>query len=320
MTPVNPPVSILMPVRNAAKTLDNAVHSILGQTYPEISEIILAIAPSDDSTEDIAENFKIEDGRIQVLSNPSGKTATALNKAAEVASGEYLVRVDSHCEIPPEYVEDAIETIVRTGAGNVGGIQKAVGENTFQKAVAVAMTSRFGVGNSKFHYGGEEGPTDTVYLGVYDAVLFRELGGFDETLVRNQDYELNIRIRRAERVVWFNPNLVVSYFPRSNFLGLSSQYFQYGKWKRKVIVKDIRSIKIRQIIPPLNFLTFFSGTILSLLIHPFFLFLPLTYVFAVLIACSSIPKLKLRQRLRLILIFPTMHLSWGLGFLFGIGK
>lgn len=320
MTSLNPPVSILMPVRNAAKTLENAVHSILSQTYPEISQIILAVAPSDDPTESIAESFKIEDNRIQVLSNPSGKTATGLNKAAEAANGDYLIRVDSHCEIPPGYVEDAIETIVRTGAGNVGGIQKAIGENTFQKAVAAAMTSRFGVGNSKFHYGGEEGPTDTVYLGVYDAILFHELGGFDESLVRNQDYELNIRIRRAERVVWFNPNLVVSYFPRSNFRGLSSQYYQYGKWKRKVVSKDIRSIKIRQIIPPLNFLAFFLGAILSVLIHPFFLFLPLTYILAVFIACSIIPKLKIRQRLRLILIFPTMHLSWGLGFLFGIGK
>ena len=111
------------------------------------------------------------------------------------------------------------------------------------------MTSKFGVGNSKFHYGGSEGPVDTVYLGVFDAALFKELGGFDEQLVRNQDYELNIRIREAGRLVWFTPEMVVKYFPRSNISQLFWQFFQYGSWKRKVIFKHPKSMKIRQLAP-----------------------------------------------------------------------
>ena len=111
----------------------------------------------------------------------------------------------------------------------------ATGETSFQTAVATAMTSKFGVGNAKFHYGGAEGPVDTVYLGVYDSKLFKDLGGFDEKLVRNQDYELNIRIRRFGRLIWFTPDLVVKYFPRSNITQLFSQFFQYGSWKLSLI-------------------------------------------------------------------------------------
>ena len=115
--------------------------------------------------------------------------------------------------------------IIETGAGNVGGIQMATGETRFQTAVATAMTSKFGVGNARFHYGGAEGPVDTVYLGIFDTILFREVAGFDERLVRNQDYELNIRIRQTGRLVWFTPDLVVRYFPRSNISQLFSQFF-----------------------------------------------------------------------------------------------
>ena len=317
MTVSQPTVSVIMPVRNAALTLEKSVRSILNQTYPYIEGIILAVGPSNDATENIARNLQSIDKRIALVDNDLGETAVALNKAADVASGEYLVRVDSHCQIPPEYIANAIETIVRTGAGNVGGIQKAVGDQPFQQAVALAMSSRFGVGNSKFHYGGEEGPTDTVYLGVYDANLFHSLGGFDESLVRNQDYELNIRIRRADRTIWFDPRLIVDYFPRSDLLGLSSQYFQYGKWKRRVILKNPRSIKIRQIIPPLMVLSLISSLVLSFSINCLFLIIPIFYLTTIFAACLSISGTTMRKRLILAFIFPTMHLFWGMGFLFG---
>ncbi len=315
-----PSVSVFMPVREAALTLERAVASVLRQDYPCIEQIFLAIGPSSDATEDIAQKCKSIDNRIEIIQNDLGLTAIGLNKAATAATGDYLVRVDSHCEIPQGYVKDAIQTITRTGAGNVGGIQRAVGESLFQRAVAHAMSSRFGVGNSKFHFGGKEGPTDTVYLGVYEAKLFHELGGFDESLVRNQDYELNNRIRRAGRIVWFDPKLEVKYFPRSNFQGLSSQYFQYGKWKRKVIAKDPRSAKFRQIIPPLTVLGILASALLSVFKNSLFLLFPSIYGLSVICACFSIPDLAFKERLRLFLVFPTMHISWGVGFLFGFGK
>lgn len=313
-----PTVSVIMPVSNAALTLERAIQSILNQTYANVTQIILAIGPSDDSTMNVAQKCQLLDRRIHIIENDSGLTAIGLNKAATCATGDYLARVDSHCRIPDDYIARALKTITQTQAGNVGGIQNAVGITPYQIAVASAMSSRFGVGDSKFHYGGDEGPTDTVYLGFYDADLFYKLGGFDETLIRNQDYELNIRIRKAGRIVWFDPSLIVDYFPRSNFSGLTSQYFQYGKWKRKVIRKDLSSIKLRQIIPPMNFLSFAVGTILSIVLNPFFVIFPLIYICAVIIACSSIPRITIKDRLKLLLIFPTMHFSWAIGFLFGV--
>ena len=196
-------------------------------------------------------------------------------------------------------------------------IQKAEGESTTEESIALAMTSRFGVGNAKFHYGGREGPTDTVYLGVYDADIFRQLGGFDESLERNQDYEFNIRIRESGNLVWFNPDLVVRYRPRSSIQALFHQYFQYGQWKRSVIKIHPRSIKLRQMMPPLLILGIAFGMTSLIFLNFWGLLIPCFYLISVITA-SVIQKTKnTRQKLILMLVFPTMHFAWGLGFLLG---
>tara|TARA_B100000579_G_scaffold143117_1_gene116201 strand:- start:2698 stop:3648 length:951 start_codon:yes stop_codon:yes gene_type:complete len=306
-----------MPVRNAQKTLDRTLGTILDQSYTNIVEIILAIGPSDDETSVVGNELGKLDPRIQIVENKAGGTACGLNLAAKLATGEYLVRVDSHCLLPYDYVNIAVKKIKETGAGNVGGVQMATGESGFQSAVAAAMTSRFGVGNSKFHYGGAEGPVDTVYLGVFDASLFKELGGFDEKLIRNQDYELNIRIREAGRSVWFTPEMVVKYFPRSNISQLFWQFFQYGSWKRKVIFKHPKSIKLRQLAPPSLVAMILASVILFALSSAWYLIPLITYLL-VSIAFSILQKnLSFHLRVTLILIFITMHVAWGLGFLLG---
>ncbi len=312
-----PPVSVIMPVRNAEKTLDRTLETVLNQNYTNIVEIILAIGPSDDETSVLAKELKKIDPRIQTVENKNGGTARGLNLASKLATGEYLVRVDSHCLLPNNYVDISMKKIKETGAGNVGGVQMATGESGFQSAVATAMTSKFGVGNSKFHYGGSEGPVDTVYLGVFDAALFNELGGFDEKLVRNQDYELNIRIREAGRLVWFTPEMVVKYFPRSNISQLFWQFFQYGSWKRKVIFKHPKSMKIRQLAPPSLVALIVASVILFVMFSVWYL-IPLAIYLLASIAVSILQsKLPLQLRLTLSLIFITMHVAWGLGFLVG---
>ena len=317
MENLHPSVSIIMPVRNAQKTLDRTLETVLNQSYTNIVEIILAIGPSDDETSVVGNELGKLDPRIQIVENKAGGTACGLNLAAKMATGEYLVRVDSHCLLPYDYVNIAVKKIKETGAGNVGGVQMATGESGFQSAVAAAMTSRFGVGNSKFHYGGAEGPVDTVYLGVFDASLFKELGGFDEKLIRNQDYELNIRIREAGRSVWFTPEMVVKYFPRSNISQLFWQFFQYGSWKRKVIFKHPKSIKLRQLAPPSLVAMILASVILFALSSAWYLIPLITYLL-VSIAFSILQKnLSFHLRVTLILIFITMHVAWGLGFLVG---
>ncbi len=320
MADLQPPVSIIMPVRNAAKTLERTIESILNQSYTNIIEIILAIGPSDDGTRSVADEHSQLDSRFKIIENKSGGTARGLNLAAEQATGEYLVRVDSHCQLPVDYVRIAVRKIIETGAGNVGGIQMATGESRFQTAVATAMTSKFGVGNAKFHYGGAEGPVDTVYLGVYDSILFKDLGGFDEKLVRNQDYELNIRIRRFGRLVWFTPDLVVKYFPRSNITQLFSQFFQYGSWKRKVIFKHPKSLKLRQLAPPSLIVMLITSVSLFALKNAWYLVPSLAY-FLICLAVSTFQKgVSVQLKASLLLVFITMHIAWGLGFLFGRAK
>ena len=317
MENLHPSVSIIMPVRNAQKTLDRTLETVLNQSYTNIVEIILAIGPSDDETSVVGNELGKLDPRIQIVENKAGGTACGLNLAAKMATGEYLVRVDSHCLLPYDYVNIAVKKIKETGAGNVGGVQMATGESGFQSAVAAAMTSKFGVGNSKFHYGGVEGPVDTVYLGVFDASLFKELGGFDEKLIRNQDYELNIRIREAGRSVWFTPEMVVKYFPRSNISQLFWQFFQYGSWKRKVIFKHPKSIKLRQLAPPSLVAMIVASVILFVLSSAWYLIPLITYLL-VSFAFSILQKnLSFHLRVTLILIFITMHVAWGLGFLLG---
>ena len=177
----------------------------------------------------------------------------------------------------------------------------------------MGMTSRFGVGNSKFHYCGKEGPTDTVYLGVYDTKAFRELGGFNEALIRNQDYELNIRIRQSGRLVWFNPNLVVRYKPRPSLRALFRQYFQYGQWKRTVVKLHPSSIRIRQMIPPALIIGIILGITLAASLTLWGLILPGCYLTGVLIASLIQKSSNSVEKIILMLVFPTMHIAWGLG-------
>ena len=312
-----PSVSVIIPVRDNGEHLRASVDSVLNQTYTAVDEIILGVAPSTDETEKISRELEVTNPRIKVVPNPSGKTASALNAAASLASGDFLVRVDAHCELEESYIQEAIQTIKRTGAANVGGIQKAEGKSRVERSIAMGMTSRFGVGNSKFHYGGADGPTDTVYLGVYDTKAFRELGGFNEALIRNQDYELNIRIRQSGRLVWFNPNLVVRYKPRSSLRALFHQYFQYGQWKRIVVRLHPSSIRMRQMIPPALIIGIILGITLAASLTLWWLILPGCYLIGVLIASLMQKSSNSVEKIILMLVFPTMHIAWGLGFLIG---
>ena len=250
MTPAAPDVAVVMPVRNEAGGLRRAVAAVRAQEYPGTVQICLAVAESTDGTEAVARELAAEHDDVIVVANPAGTTPAGLNAAIRATSGEVVVRVDGHAELSPGYIRRAVETLGRTGAANVGGVQRATGTTPFEEAVADAMTSPFGTGDATFHYGGAEGPTDTVYLGVFDRAAIERVGLYDERLVRNQDYELNIRLRQAGGVVWFDPELSVSYRPRGSLQDLARQYLEYGRWKRSVVRQHPRSLRWRQAVPP----------------------------------------------------------------------
>lgn len=300
-----------MPVLNEESDLECGVRAIFAQDYPGPMEVCIALGPSRDRTNEVVERLQRVEPRLSTVSNPSGRTPVGLNGAIRATTGEIVVRVDGHTELPPGYIRRAVETLVRTGAVNVGGIQKAIGQTVFEQAVAEAMASPFGMGGAKFHSGGDEGPVDTVFLGVFRREAIEKVGLFDETLTRNQDYELNIRLRKAGGVIWFDPTLVVSYRPRPTLSSLARQFFEYGSWKRHVLSIHPGSLKIRQIVPPLVLLAIISA-IISAPWSPLSLLLPAVYALLTLgVSVRTAP----RHAFRLAVIFPTMHFSWAWGFL-----
>jgi glycosyltransferase involved in cell wall biosynthesis len=215
------PVSMIMPVRNEERHLAEAVRHVLRQDYPGPIEVVLAVGPSTDATAGIAERLAAADPRVTVVASPTGLIPTAGNIAISAARHPIIARVDGHALIPPDYLRVAVQTMLDTGADNVGGVMAATGVTPFQQAVAWAMTSPAGVGSACFHTGGPGGPADSVYLGVYRRSALEQVGGYDEHYQRAEDWELNHRIRRAGGLVWFQPRLRVTYRPRATARALA---------------------------------------------------------------------------------------------------
>ena len=245
-----PDVDVVMPIRNEAEHLAAAVAAVRSQEYRGRVRIFLGVGPSDDGTERVAAELVATGDDLVVVDNPSGLTPSALNVAIRAGAAPVVVRVDGHSELSDGYIQRAVETMQRTGAVNVGGLQVPVATTPFEHAVAAATTSWLGTGGASYRIGGQEGPVDTVFLGVFDRSAIEVVGLFDERLIRNQDYELNIRLRKVGGTVWFDPELSVGYRPRGSWTALAKQYFEYGYWKAVVVRMHPASAKLRQLAPP----------------------------------------------------------------------
>lgn len=310
----SPGISVILPVLNEQAHLEDSIRAILSQKYLGNIEVILALGPSRDLTNEIAAGLAAEDPRITLVDNPSGRTAAGLNLALNASTQEIVVRVDAHAEIPDNYLALVVETLRDSGAVNVGGVMGAEGVTFFETAVAAAMCSPFGVGGSRFHIGGKPGYVDTVYLGAFIRQAVVDAGGFDERFIRAQDWELNYRLRQNGGKIYFDPRLHVTYRPRPNLRKLAKQYFEYGRWRRVIARKYPETINYRYLAPPLALI----GTALSLIAGTLFdpsLYLPAaTYITFIAITPLFISK-NLAHYPLLLFILPTMHFSWGFGFL-----
>lgn len=321
-----PSVAIVMPVLNEEEHLESAIQRLLAQDYQGDMVIVLAVAPSRDRTEVIADELAQRHPSLKVVANPSGKTPSALNAAIGSSTSEVVVRVDGHALIPSDYIRIGVETLNRSGADNVGGVMAASGLTPMQKAIAAAMTSKFGVGGAAFHVGGAEGEALTVYLGCFRRTALERVGGYDESMVRAQDWEMNHRIRETGGKVWFTPKMVVTYRPRSSLSALARQYFGYGTWRREVARRYRQTISLRYLAAPALVVGLAFGLLLmlfgALTSHPLLVWVGLIpfvgYLLGV-IGASVISKAG-RSGLLLPVVFPVMHVSWGLGFLFGRAK
>ena len=314
---VSPAISVILPVLNEEPHLAESVSAILSQDYVGPLEIILALGPSSDQTNVIAESLAQRDSRIKLVMNPTGKTAAGLNLAIAASNSPVIIRVDGHAKIPSNYLSLAVSILRESGAVNVGGVMAAEGVTKFEVAVARAMRSPLGVGSSRFHTGGKAGEVDTVYLGAFRREAINAVGGFDERYTRAQDWELNHRLRKNGGKIYFDPRLQVTYRPRPNLKKLAKQYFQYGRWRRVVSRSHPGTVNLRYLAPPFTLLGTITSLLLGLLIDPF-LFIP-TAVYGIFLLISSIFISKtIREFILLLAIIPTMHFAWGAGFVTSI--
>lgn len=309
-------VAVVIPARNESATIADSVRHAVSQNYPGPLEVIVVDGASEDETARIAADT---DPTVRVVGNPGRTAPSGMNAGVQATDADIIVRCDGHAMLPTGYVAQAVETLNTTGADNVGGIQRMVGTTPMERAIAAAMSSRFGAGDARFRIGGPAGEVDTVYLGVYRRSTLDRLGGFDTTMVRNQDYELNYRIRRAGGTVWFDPRLSVEYRPRGTISALWRQYFDYGRGKRAMLRRHPESLRLRQTIAPMLVIGLAGSALLAFTPWSWAsLIVPGVYAVAVAVATAlSIIRQRDGALVRMLAALPTMHLAWGSGLLFG---
>jgi succinoglycan biosynthesis protein ExoA len=327
---VLPAVSVVMPVLNEERHLAESVAAVLGQEYPGGFELVLALGPSRDRTDAIARELAAADDRITVVPNPSGQIATAMNAAVKTARHDIITRIDAHSMLPDGYLGTAVRVLMKTGAADVGGWMAAEGITQFQRAVAWAMTSPFGMGAAANHTSGDAGPADTVYLGVYQRKAIEKVGGYDETMLIAEDWELNYRIRAAGGLIWFTPDLKVTYRPRATLGALAKQQFRYGRWRRVVARRYPETVNSRYLAPAMATALNAAGLIIGLAgligagvgAHapvPYLIVgfaVPAVYLAgAAAVAAAFARDVPPGVRARVPLVLAAMHTCWGAGFL-----
>lgn len=321
----NPPVSVVMPVRNEEATLEASVRAVLESGYPGTLEVVVAVGPSEDTTAEVAARLARDHG-ITAVDSPTGLTPQGLNLAIMAASHDVIVRMDGHAMMPAGYIDLAVAALARTGAGNVGGRMVPTADAPFARAVAVAMASRLGLGGAGHRQGGKAGPAASVYLGSFRREALDAIGGYDEHFRRAQDWELNFRLRAAGYEVWFVPEMAVPYTPRSHWRALARQFYLTGQWRREVVRRHRATWSVRYLAAPLAVVAVVLGLlvgIVGLLTQvPWLLaglVIPAAYVLGVLGASALLlSRAGLAAAVRMPLVLATMHMGWGLGFLRGV--
>jgi glycosyltransferase involved in cell wall biosynthesis len=320
--PRKPMVSVVVPCRNEADHIATCVRSILAQAPPPGDfEVIIADGMSDDGTREILDGFSTVNERLTVIDNPERITSHGLNKAIAVARGRYIAVMGAHARYATDYLRTSLEVSHATEADNVGGSMTCHGKSNLQKAIAIAHHSPFSVGGARWHETSYEGPADTVFGGFYRREVFDRIGMFDETLVRNQDDELNLRLTKAGGKIWQSHRIKSWYHPRDSLAALFRQYMQYGYWKVRVVQKHGKPASIRHLVP--------AAFVVSLIVLPLLsIFHPAAYwiwlfVIGLYVGCNLFASLATSRRRwaclpRLPVVFACYHFGYGVGFLCGL--
>jgi len=313
-------VTVVIPARNEEAAIGGCLDSVLAQTHRHL-QVVVVDGASTDRTAAIVEGYAQRDGRVELVVNPDRIIPKSLNLALGVARARWLVRVDAHAAIPADYVAIA-HAHLRTGRwGGVGGRKDGMGRTPAGQAIAAAMGSRFGVGNSTYHYGEHVTTVEHLPFGTYPVDLARELGGWNEELVVNQDFEFDHRVREAGYELLFDPALRIEWECRQRIGDLFRQYLRYGRGKAKVVALHPGSMRARHAAAPVLVVALATAAAIAPRRPRTAAAVALVYAGAVGAATASVaPRVERGARRYVAPAFLAMHLGWGAGFLDGVRR
>lgn len=317
-------ISVVMPVYNEEKYIKNCIESLLLQDYPKnLMEWIFVDGMSSDNTVELIKKYKERyPEMIKILANPNKTVPYAMNIGIKEAKGKFIVRLDAHADYSKDYISKCVYYLETTDADNVGGVAETKSKGFVGNAIAKMLSSRFGVGNSDFRTNGESGYVDTVPFGAFRKEVFEKWGGYDERLTRNQDNEMNYRIRNNGGKVYLSSDIKLSYYCRDSIKGISNMALKNGMWNVITMKLCPGSMGLRHFIPLMFLLSIIVLPILSIFVHPFALLFAIEMCLYLLLDCYFSGKQAdgIKEFLLLLILFPIFHITYGAGSLKGLLK
>jgi len=321
-------VSVIVPCRNERTTIEGLLEALRAQTIGcDRLEVVVSDGMSTDGTREILGAYSRAHAelRLAVVDNPDRNIPAALNRGIRASSGQVIVRLDAHSQPEPDYIERCLSALTQSGVANAGGvwqIRPSAG-TAIARSIAIAGALRLGAGDARYRVSGNEGEVDTVPFGAFHRRWLDRVGGFDESLLSNEDYELNLRLRRAGAKVWFDPGIRSSYYARGDLGGLWKQYARYGYWKARVVRRYPSSLRWRQALPPLFVLASLALAVAGIAFPLAWAALgSLWLVYLIVLLGTGVALALRRQDAGLLpgvpLALGTMHLAWGSAFWWGM--
>lgn len=317
-------ISVVMPVYNEEKYIENCIDSLLLQDYPqECMEWIFVDGMSSDRTKELIGSYIEKYPKlIRLLNNPNKTVPYAMNIGIKEARGKYIIRLDAHADYNKDYISKCVYYLGTTDADNVGGVAETKSKGFVGNAIAKMLSSRFGVGNSEFRTNGESGYVDTVPFGAFRREVFEKWGGYDERLTRNQDNEMNYRIRKNRGKIYLSSDIKLSYYCRDSIKGISDMAVKNGMWNVITMKLCPGSMGVRHFIPFVFLLSLIILPIAGVIYHPIWWLFALEMVLYFALDCffSAKHASGLKEFFLLVLLFPIFHITYGVGSLKGVLK
>lgn len=316
-------VSVIIPCRNEEKYISECIESFIKQTYPQsLFEVLVCDGMSKDNTRKIVKEYEDKYKNIKLVDNKGLTAPKGMNEGIKKSNFDVIIIFGAHAFAEENFILNNVKKLYESEEiGCTGGPLDTINENDKGKAIALSMSSPFGVGNALFRYAKEETYVDTVAFGAYRREVLNEVGYFDEELVRNQDDELNFRVTEKGYKILLSPEIKGSYYSRSSFKKLWKQYYQYGFWKVRVMQKHGKTASLRHIVPLLFVVSNILGIVLGVFFKPILylwimeiiLYITLDLIFSIKVTKDD------KKLMRYVpIIFPILHLSYGIGFLQGL--